>query len=162
MNLEFIASLFLRMKHYVFFYRVERPRAPHLQCFMLFLRHLVHEQQAHLNNTSDICCCWSNSTKVCCSDSILTHISQVLLRVSAHPNYVFALSISTHSNYYVSCGMGQHLSSLVVVCVVVVVLPCPAKFHICNYGSMPIQILLLWLWISTHPGSTSRTVGQPL
>ena len=40
--------------------------------------------------------------------------------------------------------------------------PCPSKFHICSYGSMPIQIAMLWLWISTHPGSTSRIAGQLL
>ena len=75
----------------------------------------------------------------------------MLLRVSAQPKYVFALSVSTHSNY-VSFGRGQHPYSLVVVCVVVVVvvllllvvvvvavvvvvvdvdfvvLPCPVKF----------------------------------
>ena len=39
---------------------------------------------------------------------------------------------------------------------VVVVVPCPCKFHICSDGPMPIQIFALWLWISTHPGSTSR------
>ena len=45
---------------------------------------------------------------------------------------------------------------------VVVAVPCPSKFHICSYGSMLIQILMLWLWINTHPGYTSRIVGQPL
>ena len=142
MNLHFIAILFLRFINITYFLRRWNALgAPYLQCFVRFLQHFVHEQQAHLNDTSDICCCWSSSTKVCCSDSILTRIPQVLLRVSANPNYVFALSVSTHSNN-VSSGKGQHPSSLVVVCVVVV-LPCPAKFHICNYGSMPIQILLL-------------------
>ena len=162
MNCHFIAILVLCFikRYYTFFRGWNALGAPYLQCLMLFLQHFVHERQAHLNEASDICCCWSSSTKVCCSDLMLTHIPQVLLRASAHPNHVFALSISTHSNY-ASFGKGQHSSSLVVACVVAVLLR-PAKFPICKYRSMPIQILLLWLWISTHPGSTSRTVGQPL
>ena len=117
------------MNIYIYRYRYREWDAlgsTYLQCFMLFLQHFTHDQQAHLNYTFVLCCRWSNSTKVCCSGSLYLSSHSIRVAEGLVPNRITFVIVGQHPLKICELWQGNTHPILCCCC-----------------GSMPIQITYL-------------------